>query len=133
MGQATDTTAQTSSQTKDMGGNVITQQPRPRYCDDLPTDDLTVKGGSPPLPKFQTAPSMCYKIQVAILRTTDPFSYPFHKDLVARWRPCEQVWVVESKESYCDRAEAERMREEFKKMGYSGAYLTQLVSYESVN
>ena len=112
---------------------IITDQARPQYCDDIPTDVLTVKGGSPPLPKFQSVPTMCYKVQVAILRSTDPFSYPFHEDLVARWRPCEQVWVVESKESYCDREEAERMRETFKKLGYTGAYITQLVSYQAPN
>ena len=82
-------------------------QDKPLYCDELPVSYekggwTTVKGGSPvkksSLPKFKTVPIKCYKIQVAILKFTSPENYPFHESLIARHRPCEEVWVVESKQ-----------------------------------
>ncbi|MCB0636133.1 MAG: hypothetical protein KDC54_05925 [Lewinella sp.] len=109
-------------------------QPRPAYCDDLPT--TYEKGGTPPggsrqpLPRFNTASVTEYKVQVAILRNTDPHGYPFHEKLVARWRPCEQVWVVESRESFTDRQAAERLRQELENLGYRGAYITELVAFQ---
>lgn len=69
-------------------------------------------------------------MQVAILRYTDPSEYPFHPSLVARYRPCEQVWVVESRESFADRAKAVKLQNELKAAGYGGSYITDLVAYQ---
>ena len=108
------------------------QENRPSYCDALPT--TYEKGGSrssrSSLPKFGTTPTKEYKVQVAILRNTDPSDYPFHEKLVARYRPCEQVWVVESRESYSSLSTALKLRNELRSMGYSGAYLVELVGYQ---
>lgn len=71
-----------------------------------------------------------YKVQVAILRYTDPSEYPFHPSLVARYRPCEQLWVVESRESFTDRAEAVKLQNKLKEVGYSGSYITDLIAYQ---
>jgi hypothetical protein len=113
----------------------LSAQPRPAYCDALPVTyekGGTPPGGSvrPPLPRFNTTSVTEYKVQVAILRNTDPHGYPFHEKLVARWRPCEQVWVVESRESFTDRQAAERLRRELENLGYRGAYITELVAFQ---
>lgn len=107
---------------------------RPGYCDDLPVTYEKVafrKGGSTrtPLPKFDTAPTTEYKVQVAILKFTDPKDFPFHPTLVARYRPCEEVWVVESKESFADKDDARRLQARLERLGYRGAYITELVAY----
>ena len=91
--------------------------------------DKTV-ASRPALPKFNTAAVTEYKVQVAILKFTHPKDYPFHKSLVARYRPCEQVWVVESRESFSSREEAEELQNELKRLGYRGAYLVELLGYE---
>ncbi|NRA48713.1 MAG: hypothetical protein HRU12_06240 [Phaeodactylibacter sp.] len=105
-------------------------QDRPSYCDDIPV--MYDKGASskPALPRFDTTPATQYKVQVAILKFTHPRDYPFHKYLVARYRPCEQVWVVETKECFRTRQDAEDMRAELKDLGYSGAYLVEVLAYE---
>lgn len=108
------------------------QEIPPPYCNDAPSTygSVVAPAAKPtPLPRFATTSHPEYKIQVAILRNTDPKDFPFHPTLVARYRPCEQVWVVESRESFKDRAEAEKLREQLKKLGYSGAYITDLVAY----
>lgn len=83
----------------------------------------------PPLPRFATSPVTEYKVQVALLRYTDPSEYPFHSSLVARYRPCEEIWVVESRDSFASREEAARLQADLKALGYSGAYITELVGY----
>lgn len=107
---------------------------KPPYCEEMPN----VYGGvaaipnaseTPPLPRFATVPTEEFKVQVAILKYTDPSEYPFHPALVARYRPCEQVWVVESRESFATRAEAAALQTELKGLGYGGAYITNLVAY----
>lgn len=106
-------------------------QGRPSYCDEIPV--MYDKGAAPQpaaLPRFETKPAIQYKIQVAILKFTHPKDYPFHKYLVARYRPCEQVWVVETKECFRTRQEAEDMRSELKDLGYNGAYLVEIMAYE---
>ncbi|HKK79728.1 MAG TPA: hypothetical protein VJ933_08865 [Phaeodactylibacter sp.] len=105
-------------------------QDRPTYCDDIPVMyDKTVSAKAA-LPKFSTAAVKEYKVQVAILKFTHPKDYPFHRSLVARYRPCEQVWVVESRESFSDRKEAEELQAELKRLGYKGAYLIELLGYQ---
>lgn len=110
------------------------QTEKPPYCEEGPStygSVAAIPGGSPPpLPRFTTTPTKEYKIQVAILRYTDPSEYPFHSDLVARYRPCEQVWVVESRESYPNRADAVNLQKKLKDLGYSGAYITELMGYQ---
>ncbi len=106
-------------------------QDRPSYCDDIPVMyDKTVAPPSDALPRFNTASVTEYKVQVAILKFTHPKDYPFHKSLVARYRPCEQVWVVESRESFASRAEAEKLQAELKRLGYKGAYLIELLGFQ---
>ena len=110
----------------------IEQSPRPAYCDE-PTMAITRSvpvGGSPVLPDYPTLPTICYKVQVAVLRETSPFNLHFHPSLVARWRPCEQVWVVESKDNFCSRDEAESFRSRLRELGYADTYVTQLVTYQ---
>lgn len=106
---------------------------RPSYCDELPVSyekAVTPPGSGPPaLPRFRTAPITEYKVQVAILRQTDPRDFPFHAKLVARYRPCEEVWVVESRESFTNKNEARKLQAEMEKLGYRGAYITELVAY----
>lgn len=109
---------------------------RPRYCDELPETYEKVafqrKGGSSArasLPRFATAPTTEYKVQVAILRFSDPKDFPFHPKLVARYRPCEEVWVVESRESFANKNDARKLQSEMEKLGYRGAYITELVAY----
>ncbi|MEM9930422.1 MAG: hypothetical protein AAF840_11430 [Bacteroidota bacterium] len=114
---------------------LVAQTQKPAYCEEGPStygSVAAIPGGStpPPLPRFATTPTKEYKIQVAILRYTDPSEYPFHSDLVARYRPCEQVWVVESRESYANRAEAVKQQDKLKNLGYSGAYITELMGYQ---
>lgn len=105
-------------------------QDRPSYCDDIPV--MYDKGASsrPALPKFETTPTTQYKVQVAILKFSHPKDYPFHQYLVARYRPCEQVWVVETRDCFRTRQEAEDMRSELKDLGYNGAYLVEVMAYE---
>jgi hypothetical protein len=110
---------------------LLGQEQRPAYCDDLPVS--YEKGASkarPSLPKFNTVPVPEYKVQVAILRSTDPKEYPFHSKLVARYRPCEEVWVIESKESFANKSEAIQLREELLKLGYSGCYVIEMIAYQ---
>ena len=107
---------------------------RPGYCDKLPvTYEKTASrsSGSPrqALPRFTTTPTTEYKVQVAILRFSDPKDFPFHPSLVARYRPCEEVWVVESKESFADKNEARRLQDRLERLGYRGTYITELVAY----
>ncbi len=118
-----------------VGAYCFSQEQRPAYCDELPStygNVVVPPGGSPPppLPRFATEPIKEYKVQVAILRTTDPKDFPFHPTLVARYRPCEQVWVVESRESFSDKKEAEALQKKLVGLGYNGAYLTDLIAYQ---
>ncbi|MEL6142822.1 MAG: hypothetical protein AAFQ37_08105 [Bacteroidota bacterium] len=111
------------------------QTEKPAYCDNFPTtygNVVTPPGGSvaPPLPRFATTPTKEYKVQVAILRESDPNSFPFHPLLVARYRPCEQVWVVESRDSYANRADADNLQKRLVDLGYQGAYITELIGYQ---
>lgn len=118
-----------------VAGALVAQSPeKPPHCEEGPATYGAVAalpGGStpPPLPRFTTVPTPEYKVQVAILRYTDPSEYPFHPDLVARYRPCEQVWVVESRDSYANRSDAVAEQAKLKAAGYSGAYITDLVAY----
>lgn len=110
------------------------QETRPSYCDEMPVsyDQVTPKGGSPrpKLPKFQTKAVSEYKVQVAILKFTNPEDFPFHSKLIARYRPCEEVWVVESRDMYRSRAEAERLQRELRNLGYNGAYVVEMIGYQ---
>lgn len=104
-------------------------QRKPTYCEEIPaTYDKTV-AAKPALPQFGTTPTTEYKVQVAILKFTQPKDYPFHPKLVARYRPCEEVWVVESRQLCRTRADAERLRQELRGLGYTGAYITEVVAY----
>ncbi|MEL7123949.1 MAG: hypothetical protein AAFO07_31210 [Bacteroidota bacterium] len=105
-------------------------QTKPAYCDELPTSYDQISNANTPLPRFNATAITEYKVQVALLRFTDPRTYPFHPSLIARWRPCEEVWVVESKRSFSDKKQAELLRNELVKIGYKGAYITQLVAYQ---
>ena len=109
---------------------LLGQESRPAYCEELPVAYSEIPNANASLPKFATTPTKEYKVQVAILRFTDPSNYPFHPLLIARYRPCEQVWVIESRESYPDRSAAEALREKLRKLGYEGAYLIELVGYQ---
>lgn len=113
---------------------VLTAQtrPRPAYCDELPTSYDQIISKNKPLPRFMTQAVVEYKVQVALLRFTDPSSFPFHSALIARYRPCEQVWVIESRQSYKDKNDAIRLKNELERIGYEGAYVTQLIAYEQV-
>lgn len=102
---------------------------RPSYCEELPVGYDQRISTADALPRFQSIPTKEYKVQVAILRYTDPADYPFHPDLVARYRPCEQVWVVESRQSFPDRSQAEALRDKLVQLGYTGAYLIELIGY----
>ena len=105
------------------------QTERPTYCEELPVGYDQIASRATPLPRFQSIPTKEYKVQVAILRHTDPADYPFHPDLVARYRPCEQVWVIESRQSYPDRKVALALRDKLANLGYDGAYLIELIGY----
>lgn len=114
---------------------IYAQAEKPPYCEEGPStygSVAAIPGGTtaPALPRFATTPTKEYKIQVAILRYTSPSEFPFHPKLVARYRPCEQVWVVESRESFADHAKAEALQKELKKLGYAGAYITELIGYQ---
>lgn len=107
---------------------------RPTYCDELPVSYekaafMRTSSQRSPLPKFPTTPVTEYKVQVAILRFTDPKDFPFHNKLIARYRPCEGVWVVESRESFSSKGDAQKLQDELEKLGYRGAYITELVAY----
>jgi len=103
---------------------------KPAYCDELPTDYNKTPPARQPLPKFNTTPTPEYKVQVAILRNTHPGDHPFHSKLIARYRPCEEVWVIESRESFTSRAEAVRLQQELIGLGYNGAYLIEMLGYQ---
>lgn len=106
-------------------------QNKPAYCDELPsTYEKGATASRPSLPKFSTTPVTEYKVQVAILKFTNPKDYPFHESLIARYRPCEEVWVVESKQSFKNKSEALQLRDKLKKLGYDGAYLIEMVAWE---
>ena len=53
-----------------------------------------------------------------------------HLVLRAIYRPCEEVWVVESKQSFKSKNEALQLRDKLKKLGYDGAYLIEMVAWE---
>lgn len=113
----------------------IQQMPKPAYCDEpapMAARAAVPVGGSPTptMAEYPTLPTVCYKIQVAILRQSNPYNFRFHPSLMARWRPCEQVWVVESKNTFCDRAEAEAFQARLAELGYTDTFLTQLVTYQ---
>ena len=113
----------------------IQEQPKPAYCDEpaAPLQARSVPVGGSPVPalaQYPTLPTVCYKVQVAILRQSNPFNFRFHPSLTARWRPCEEVWVVESKDTFCNREEAEQFQERLKELGYMDTFLTQLVTYQ---
>ncbi|RME94018.1 MAG: hypothetical protein D6772_15225 [Bacteroidetes bacterium] len=107
---------------------------KPAYCDNLPVnyDQVTAKNVAPrpKLPKFGTQAVTEYKVQVAILKFTDPAEYPFHSKLLARYRPCEEVWVIESRETFKTKAEAQRLQRELQNVGYSSAYLVECIGYQ---
>ena len=122
---------------------LLNGQSRPSYCDGVPmtyekgglrkgVNSTGDGGGSSPvkLPKFDTDATTEYKVQVAILRYSSPTDHPFHNSLVARYRPCESVWVVESRKSYTTRAEADKLKRNLIQLGYKGAYITKLVGYQ---
>ena len=91
-------------------------KPKPSYCNEPPEAYDSRKNAS--------------AVKPAALPKTDPTKYPFHRSLVARYQPCEEVWIVESKQSFRNRQDAEKLRAELAKMGYGGAYITTLVGYE---
>lgn len=113
---------------------LVAQAEKPAYCNEGPSTYGAVAAlpgtTPPPLPRFKTTPVQEHKVQVAILRYTDPTEYPFHPDLVARYRPCEQVWVVESRNSFTDRNDAVALQQRLKDLGYGGAYVTDLIGYQ---
>ena len=102
---------------------------KPVYCDNLPSA-YDVKAKPKALPVFNTKTGLEYRVQVAVLKDTDPRNYHFHNSLIARYQPCEQVWIVESKKTFKSRAEAERLKAELERLGYPGSYITTIVSYE---
>ncbi|OAV46203.1 hypothetical protein [Lewinella sp. 4G2] len=117
--------------------SLMGQTAKPAYCnDDGPVAYGSVVGVDAPttapaaLPAFGSLPVTEYKVQVAILRYSDPSEFPFHSSLVARYRPCEEVWVIESRESFADRSEAQDLQMMLKDLGYSGAFITDLVGYQ---
>ncbi len=111
---------------------LFAQTTKPAYCNDLPAEYDTRSGSTKrgSLPRFGTVAVVEYKVQVAILRNSHPADYPFHKSLIARYRPCEEVWVVESREAFEKKAEADRLKKDLINLGYKGAYITQLVGYQ---
>ena len=102
---------------------------KPVYCDNLPSA-YDAKAKPKALPVFNTKTGLEYRVQVAVLKDTDPRNYHFHNSLAARYQPCEQVWIVESKKTFKSRAEAERLKAELERLGYPGSYITTIVSYE---
>ncbi|WP_198661695.1 hypothetical protein [Lewinella sp. IMCC34183] len=125
---AQDTTATMILQdTSSVAQDIAASMP-PSYCAESPS----TYGSEPAaaLPKFATTPTREYKVQVAILRYTDPSEYPFHPTLVARYRPCEQVWVVESRDSFSKREDAVALQSVLEDAGYTGSYITDLVAYQ---
>ena len=107
-------------------------QPKPSYCfaPVQATARSAPASAATPFPEYPSLASICYKVQVAILREKDPTTYAFHPSLTARWRPCEEVWVVETKETYCNKNEAESAKGRLKELGYPGAFLTKMVGYQ---
>lgn len=116
--------------------SLTAQTEKPGYCDEsvntygsvVGVDNNTTTPDA--LPSFASLPTTEYKVQVAILRYTDPKEYPFHSALVARYRPCEEVWVVESRESFANKDAAQKLQSELKQVGYSSAFITELVGYQ---
>ena len=103
---------------------------KPSYCEELPIEYSGKGPTPPPLPVFPTTAVVKYKVQVAILRRTHPMQHPFHKSLVARYRPCEEVWVVESKDTWATKAEADAMKKQLATLGYKDCFVTEVISYE---
>lgn len=115
-----------------LGLKGFTQSPvraKPVYCDNVPSA-YDAKAKPKALPDFNTKTGLEYRVQVAVLKDTDPRNYHFHNSLAARYQPCEQVWIVESKKTFKSRAEAERLKAELERLGYPGSYITTIVSYE---
>lgn len=117
----------------------LSQTVKPSYCNDFPSEYSAVKGipntkraRRTSLPKFATKAVSEYKVQVAILKNSHPADYPFHQKLVARYRPCEEVWVIESRNSYKSKADAEKLKRELVRAGYRGAYITELISFQAI-
>lgn len=107
------------------------QTDKPAYCNDLPAEyDARGAKKKGSLPKFGTVAVVEYKVQVAILKNSHPADYPFHKSLVARYRPCEEVWVVESRNAFESKSQAESLKKDLIRLGYRGAYITQLVGFQ---
>ena len=117
-------------------GVLVAQAAKPAYCNEAVNTYGSVVGideeaATPAaLPSFASLPTTEFKVQVAILRYTDPTEYPFHSSLVARYRPCEEVWVIESRESFADRADAEDLQNDLQQVGYDNAFITELVGYQ---
>lgn len=105
-------------------------RPKPAFCDQ-PTDyNYQPKGAKKPLPDFHTQTQVEYRVQVAVLRNSDPRDFHFHKSLVARYQPCEEVWIVESRQTFMDKLSAERLKQELIRLGYPDPYITTLVTYQ---
>ena len=113
---------------EDMAG--LSKPSKPTYCEEAPRTYGSVEDDAPALPEFSTTPTKEFKVQVAILRYTDPSEYPFHPTLVARYRPCEQVWVIESRESFKNRQDAVALQQTLTDAGYAGSYITDLIAYQ---
>ena len=115
---------------------VRAQTAKPAYCQEgfntygsvMGVDDAAAAPAA--LPAFASLPTKEFKVQVAILRHTDPTEYPFHSSLIARFRPCEEVWVIESRESFADRADAVDLQNDLKEVGYDKAFITELIGYQ---
>lgn len=107
---------------------LIFSQQRSSLCDNVP-NAYEQRIPPPALPKFQTKAVTEYKVQVAILKRSKPSEYAFYPSLVAYYRPCQQAWVVESKQSFRSRQEAEKLRTQLKNLGYRDAYITEIIAY----
>lgn len=105
-------------------------KPKPAYCDQPTEYSNLPPPARKPLPEFATQSKLEYRVQVAVLRNTDPRNFHFHSSLIARYQPCEEVWIVESRASFANKLDAERLRQELKKLGYPDPYITTLVTYE---
>jgi len=106
--------------------------PKPWYCNPPagPMAARAVSAAPSATPRMPTQAVTCYKVQVAILTRSNPRDFPFHPKLVARYRPCEEVWVIESRDTYEYREQAEEFVQEMLDVGYKGAYVTEIVGYE---
>jgi hypothetical protein len=106
-------------------------KPKPAFCDQPPNSyNYSAPGPAPkPLPVFPTSSQVEYRVQVAVLRNTDPRTLTFHPSLVARYQPCEEVWIVESRETFKDRALADKLKGTLEKAGYPTPFVTTIISY----